>query len=86
MTVIWVIFNQYAIYRLRKTQFQSDYDLQSPSDYAILINALPPNTTKDDIKDMIMRRNNELSKTDQKDTKNLKIRNIILPKKLDDYY
>lgn len=49
MTGVWVIINQYIIYRLRKTEFECDFYIQSPSDYAILVSSLPESTTEFDI-------------------------------------
>lgn len=53
MTIIWVFFNQIFIHRMRKAAFKADNHIQTPSDYAILINCLEDQTTKADIRAMV---------------------------------
>lgn len=57
MTAFWPIINQMIIYRFRKTEFRSDFNMQTPSDYAILIENLPPQTNTQDILALVRRRN-----------------------------
>jgi hypothetical protein len=51
-----------------------------------LISSLPENTNEFDVEALIKKRNLELKEDDQKATDNLKIQNILLPKKLSEYH
>lgn len=50
MTILWIFLTQLFIHRARHTENKSDFNIQTPSDYAILLEFLPFNTLAEDIK------------------------------------
>ena len=83
--LIYVVFLQYMIRRIRRRNEVCDEVINSPSDYSIIIKNLPEFVVQKDIEELINEQRNLIDTDTKAKTKNLLVKKIILSYSLGEY-
>lgn len=75
---LYILFIQYLTYFMRKKERSTDDQIDSPSDYSILISQLPEGSTERDIVKMIEEERKFIDKDVRMKTDNLSVRDIVM--------
>lgn len=76
---------QYYRYNFRVVEDQADDIITSPSDYALILRRLPPDTVKVDIQKMIDQKRATITPDQRQKTLNLKVVDIIMSFSMTEY-